>query len=152
MFVCRWYLFLLRFLFLLIDIKQCVMCEIFRCSIYKDIQKVNCFSVQAIGLNGDCCEFIKCLDSNGNIVSVDLNYFSQFFIYGIFQFGYFGFRFNYKFFFFGLIGRRFVVGLEFGVVRLECFIDGELVGMIWIYINNVFIVVWIFNGFVVIFI
>lgn len=72
------------------------MCETFRCPTYKDIQKANCFSVQATGLNGDCCESIKCPDSNGNIVSVDPNHPSQFPIYGTFQPGYSGFRPNYK--------------------------------------------------------
>lgn len=67
-----------------------------KCPTYKDIQKANCFSVQATGLNGDCCESIKCPDSNGNIVSVDPNHPSQFPIYGTFQPGYSGFRPNYK--------------------------------------------------------
>ena len=68
----------------------------YRCPTYQDIQKANCFSVQATGLNGDCCESIKCPDSNGKIVSVDPSKPSQFPVYGTYQPGYSGFRPNYK--------------------------------------------------------
>lgn len=43
-------------------------------------------------------------------------------------------------------GRRFVVGSESRVARLECSIDGELAGMIWIHTNNVSIAIWTLNG------
>lgn len=43
-------------------------------------------------------------------------------------------------------GRRLVVWSESGVARLECSIDGELAGMIWIHTYNVSIAVWTLNG------